>query len=484
MCENLAKVDALGRFKGFNQVQNCEIITTNLFMIISFSASNFRSFHGEQTLNLVASKRLGSTHQDHLVAIPGVDEAVLRTAVLYGANGAGKSNLFRAIAFTKSTALRARKKNTGTKRESFRLCDAPQEPSAFDLQFVTGGKVYRFGFEADDERILKEWLAEVKGEKLTPLYERVTQPDGEVVVELGAVSNASAKLKALATVGGPQNVSFLATVRANLEAEDCGVELGTVIKWFEHALQLVSPDSTVAALGPMLADNAEFAVFAGDFLKNASTGVEHLHVDKKEITEEQLRAILPDEMVSEVLKDLEENQSSCIQMGEDSELLIERTKEHHFYQITIQAAHQRGDGKAVSFKLSEESDGTKRLLHLMPALHALQKQDVVFVIDEIDRSMHPMLVWKFMEFFLKGCNQGGRQVIVTTHESNLLDLELLRRDEIWFVEKDQNGATSIYPLTDFKVRQDLEIRKHYLQGRFGAVPFLGNLDRLMEGGGK
>ena len=95
-----------------------------------------------------------------------------------------------------------------------------------------------------------------------------------------------------------------------------------------------------------------------------------------------------------------------------------------------------------------------------------------------------MLVWKFLEFFLKGCNQSGRQVIVTTHESNLLDLELLRRDEIWFVEKDQNGATSLYPLTDFKVRQDLEIRKHYLQGRFGAVPFLGNLDRLVEGGGK
>jgi AAA15 family ATPase/GTPase len=453
-------------------------------MIISFSASNFRSFHGEQTLNLVASKRLGSTHQDHLVAIPGVDEAVLKTAVLYGANGAGKSNLFRALSYTKSTALRARKKNTGTKRESFRLGDAPQEPSTFDLQFVAGGRVYRFGFEADDDRILKEWLAEVKGEKLTSIYERVTQPDGEVVVELGSVSNASPKLKALATVGGPQNASFLATVRANLEAEDYGDELQSTIKWFHLSLQLVAPDSTVKSLGSMLAHREDFATFAGEFLKRASTGVDHLQVEQKEISEEQLRSILPEKQVSEVLKDLEENEFVTITLDEGSELLIERTEEHHFYQITIQAAHQRGDGKAVSFKLSEESDGTKRLLHLMPALHALQNQDVVFFIDEIDRSMHPMLVWKFLEFFLKGCNQSGRQVIVTTHESNLLDLELLRRDEIWFVEKNQAGATNLYPLTDFKVRQDLEIRKHYLQGRFGAVPFLGNLDRLVEGGGK
>ncbi len=453
-------------------------------MITSFSASNFRSLQGEQTLNLVASKRLGSAHADHLVPIPGVDESVLKMAVLYGANGAGKSNLFRALAFTKSVALQARKKNTGTKRESFRLGDAHAELSSFDLQFIAGEKVYRFGFTVDDERIIEEWLAEVKGEKLTPLYERTTQADGEVAVELGSGANSSTKLRAIATVGGPQNVSFLATIRANLKVEDYGVEIDAVIKWFELALKLVTPDSTVAALGPLLADSEEFAAFAGDFLKQASTGVEHLQVEKKEISEEQLRSILSEEVVTGMLKDLEENQSTYIRMGEESELLIERAKEDHFYQITIQATHQREDGKVIAFNLAEESDGTKRLLHLIPALHYLQKQDAVFVIDEIDRSMHPMLVWKFLEFFLKDCNQGRRQVIVTTHESNLLDLELLRRDEIWFVEKNQNGASSLYPLTDFKVRQDLEIRKHYLQGRFGAVPFLGNLDRLVEGGVK
>jgi uncharacterized protein len=115
----------------------------------------------------------------------------------------------------------------------------------------------------------------------------------------------------------------------------------------------------------------------------------------------------------------------------------------------------------------------------MPALHPTAFTGTVHVIDEIDRSLHPILVKEFLEFFLKSSPGEYRQVIVTTHESNLLDQDLLRRDEIWFAEKDSTGATRLYSLLDFKVRNDLEIRKHYLQGRFGAIPFLGNIESLL-----
>jgi AAA15 family ATPase/GTPase len=120
----------------------------------------------------------------------------------------------------------------------------------------------------------------------------------------------------------------------------------------------------------------------------------------------------------------------------------------------------------------------------MPALNQLRTGSGVCVIDEIDRSLHPMLVREFLDFFLRSCTERGRQIVVTTHESSLLDLGLLRRDEIWFAEKDQDGATRLYSLLDFKVRKDLEIRKHYLQGRFGAVPFLSNLENLLEPAGE
>jgi hypothetical protein len=153
----------------------------------------------------------------------------------------------------------------------------------------------------------------------------------------------------------------------------------------------------------------------------------------------------------------------------------------HFYRISIQAAHEQQAGKAVRLELAEESDGTRRLLNLVPLLHSPRAAGVYF-IDEIDRSLHPMLVREFLGSFLGG--GGFRQIIVTTHETNLLDQDLLRRDEIWFAEKDQSAATRLYSLLDFKVRNDLDIRKGYLQGRFGAIPFLGGVEHLLPKAGQ
>lgn len=165
-------------------------------------------------------------------------------------------------------------------------------------------------------------------------------------------------------------------------------------------------------------------------------------------------------------------------MPNGDSLIIEKTSENHFYKLSVQASHKAEGGTYFQLDISEESDGTRRLLDFIPALHRLQNESGVYFIDEIDRSMHPMLVWKFLDFFLRSCNKVPSQIIVTTHESNLLDLDLVRRDEIWFAEKDGELETRLYSLMDFKVRTDLEIRKNYLNGRFGAVPFLGDFKKL------
>jgi AAA15 family ATPase/GTPase len=455
-------------------------------MIISFSVSNFRSFSSEETFSLVASNRLSGSHDSHTLPIPGSREKVLRTAVLYGANGAGKSNLFKALQYLKSVALRPREKNSGTGREVFRFNGRADEPSSFDLQFVAEDKLYRFGFKVNDHRIIEEWLVRVDGGREKTLYERVTDESGKVTIELQDDKNAGEKLRALATVGGPQNQSFLATISVLLDSADYSDELGSILSWFEDSLKLIGPSTRFHSLGRLLVYNSSFNQFAGDFLRSSSTGVDHLEVQKSEITEDELRGLIPEDMVSQVLKDVSENDDNVaiVRMGEGKELLVEGGKENHFYLIRIQAAHEHLSGKAISLELSEESDGTRRLLNLMPALHHLKTRSAVYFIDEIDRSLHPILVWKFLDFFLKSCVDGHRQIIVTTHESNLLDLDLLRRDEIWFAEKNQESATRLYSLADFRVRKDLEVRKHYLQGRFGAVPFLGDLDRLLEKQGK
>lgn len=449
-------------------------------MIASFSVSNFRSFKDEETLSLVAVNRLAGTHEDHAVPIPDTQEKILRTAVIYGANGAGKSNIFKAFQYLRTVALRPREKNTGTGREAFRFNGSPEEPSIFDLQFLTGNKLYRFGFKATDQRITEEWLVQVDGNREKAIYERITDKDGKVTIESSGLRSAGERLKALATVGGPQNQSFLATVMITLEASDYGEELGQIIKWFKDDLNLVAPDTSFGWLQPWLTYDTDFNKFAGDFLRSASTGVDHLEAIKTEITAEELRKLIPENVLAEILEDISKsgNDAYMIRLGE-TEVLIEKEDKMRFYRVAIHAAHEHIPGKVVSLDLAEESDGTQRLLDLIPALYEAKKNPSVYFIDEIDRSLHPILIKEFLEYFLNSC-KSEQQIIVTTHESNLLDLDLLRRDEIWFAEKDEKGATRLYSLSDFKIRKDLEIRKHYLQGRFGAVPFLGDLDRLLD----
>ena len=349
------------------------------------------------------------------------------------------------------------------------------------MQFIAGNKLYRFGFKADDCRITEEWLAEVINEREKTLYERITARDGQVTVSAPGLKGIGEKISALTTVGGPPNQSFLATVNLTLNESDYGEDLGCVLNWFKEDLQLIGPDAPFGRLGQYFAENPDCREFAGSFLKSVSTGIDHLQITKKELTEDDVRSLLPERLASQMLKGASEDPEgrSLLHLPDGSELLIERGGENHYYRISVRAAHEGQGGTIVPFELSDESDGTRRLLNLMPALHRLHTDATVYFIDEIDRSLHPNLVWEFINFFLKSSNNTRAQVIVTTHESNLLDLELLRRDEIWFAEKDPLSATRLYGLTDFNVRKDLEIRKHYLSGRFGAVPFLGDVERLL-----
>ncbi|WP_338769732.1 AAA family ATPase [Massilia sp. METH4] len=449
-------------------------------MIISFSVENFRSFSEEQTFSLVASPRISGAHPNHAVAIPNSKESVLSASVLYGANGAGKSNLFKALRFLKNSVLSTRKKGSGTGREPFLFSDSPNPRSSFDLQFIARDKVYRFGITIDDAKVAEEWLVKVSNGRERVIYERITADDGTVTIESPGLKDK--RLHALATVGGLPNQTFLATVNATLEEASFGSDLAAVLGWFKNSLRLIAPTESYQALGHHFSEDVDFLEFAGEYLRASSTGIDSLEVEKKEISWDELSRLLPKEKVTKLIDDLNEDERgmALIRLGEGNEVVLERSSESHFYKITVNAIHKHSHDQRISLHLAQESDGTRRLLNLLPALRHVRTSDAVYFIDEIDRSMHPILVWKFLEFFLKSCEGAHRQIIVTTHESNLLDLELLRRDEIWFAEKDGSGATHLHSLADFKVRKDLEIRKHYLQGRFGGIPYLANLDRLVE----
>ena len=433
-------------------------------MIVSFSVSNFRSFSNEEIFSLVASNRSKGAHEDHCVPIPNSEEKVLRAGVLYGANGAGKSNLFKALQYLRGVALETRPKKSGTGRQFFWVGGADQ-PSGFDLQFIAGGNLFRFGIKIDEERIVEEWLSKVTDGNERTLYERLTDSSGKVTLDVSSWQDANEKIKALATVGGPENQSFLATVFANLSPADVGNELGDVINWFNHGLTLVAPEMFFKNLGAYLDQDSRFRDFAGSRLRAASTGVDRLEVLKNRVSKEELARATGLSQLH--IDQMDENgfgqlpgPTAIVRDGEKYDL------------ITIWATHQKHLAP-----LHEESDGTLRYLQLLPTLYEMQNRNMVLVVDEIERSLHPLLVHEFIQDFLKTCQGSSSQILFTTHESNLLDLNLLRRDEIWFAEKDQEGASHLYSLEDFKPREG-DVRQHYLQGRYGAVPFLGDFDRL------
>lgn len=453
-------------------------------MILSFTVSNYRSFRQEQTLSMVASHRQPD-HKQHLVPVERLGQSLLPVAVLYGANGSGKSNLTKALRLVQRLVMDGTQPGKSTGREPFLFGGGggPDEPSAFELRFLARDQVFSYGFKITDKTIHEEWLDLLTTEtRKVNLFERVTGQDGAVTIEAGdGLTDGDLgnhlKVAALAKVGVRANQLFLAGVRETLEAGTYGPLMEAIFGWFE-ALVVIPPDASFGGLAEWVAKDTKFAEFAGEFLKDAATGVDRLHVVTTDIKD--TAAGIPSEFLKKFMEDTKPGEVRMMSLGALGDVIAERGEGSKLRLRTLQAEHAAGDGKPVRLPLREESDGTQRLTHLLPALFQLRQHCRVFVIDEIDRSLHPLLSRKFIEFFLSACKGHGSQLVLTTHESNLMDLDLLRRDEFWFSEKDEGGGTRVYSLSDFKVRTDLKIDKGYLYGRFGAIPFLGNLDRLIQ----
>jgi AAA15 family ATPase/GTPase len=444
-------------------------------MLLSFSVANFRSFYDEQTLSMVASARQPD-HPEHLSPIMNDDNKALPLAVLYGANGAGKSNLVKALRFLKTLVMKGAEPKKPIGRRPFVLNEkAADEPTEFRIQFQENGRVYAFGVKVNDRWILEEWLSIVQHGRDIPVYERVTRDDEEVVVEPGPVLLESKwgmheKTLALTKVGSLPNQLFLSTVAKTLKSGDQGPILSDVLKWFTDRLVIILPDASFADLPGLLSKDTSFTKFAGDFLRSVATGVDGLIVETEDV-EESLLAGQSDKM-RELASNLSEGETHVITLNGGHQLVIEKREGTKLRIRKMKSQHLTSDGTTIVLPFSEESDGTQRLTHLLPALHfTTHDAPAVFVVDEIDRSLHPLLAKGFVRAFLSACVSRGSQLIFTTHELAFMDLELLRRDEIWFAAKNlPEGSTELYSLADYKVRTDLKIDKAYLQGRFEAIP--------------
>ncbi len=428
-------------------------------MLIEFSVGNYKSFKNVVAFSMVAAnitakeKKLNDTN----AFIAKGKLKLLKSAVLYGANASGKSNLIKAISFMKYLVLNSSRETIAEEPieiDNFRLNTATEKkPSYFEIVFVMDDIQYRYGFEILHGVIEAEWLYRTKQRKIL-LFERDKQE-----ISLSTAFKEGRQF----TKNTRENVLFLSVV-----AQWNGEIAQSIVKWFRKIGIISGLDDmgyqrfTIKQI--MESSNIKKKII--DFVCRLDTGISGIDAKTIELAEDQLPQNMPLELKRLFLS------------GEVFTVITTHPKydEH---------GNQSGMAK---FDLKEnESEGTQKIFSMAgPIMDSLQKGRI-FVVDELDARFHPLITREIVKLFNSPTtNPHNAQLIFATHDTNLLSNKFFRRDQIWFTEKDRYGATDLYSLVEFKmkggkVRNDASFEKDYILGRYGAIPFIGDLADLLGG---
>jgi AAA15 family ATPase/GTPase len=448
-------------------------------MLIRFFVENFLSFNQEVEFSMVAGKTEVLPH--HVIKGEGRNDVnVLKTGVIYGANASGKSNLIKAMNFAKKFITETSRAGTPISRNYFKLNPANEEkPSKFQFDFKIKDKIYTYGFEIDNQWVKEEWLYEIGKTKDKPIFNRQTNTETEINVTFGQVKfkNKEEELFAHFTGRGtPANRLFLTEIKErNLSSIKV---LNEVFEWFDDNLIILPPTFRYESIALNIIDNPHFNEFFLNILTLMNTGIDGLFL--QQIDFEKDIVDIPKHTKEEFLQNLPNHYKGYLNVGypHQSRYIVTKVNNEIFTHQLMTKHKVRNSVDNILFKTEDESDGTQRLFDIIPLLIDIVNEKKTYIIDELDRSLHPNLTRSILELFLESSKGVHSQLIVTTHEASLLDLKLLRKDEIWFTEKNEDGESKVYSLEEFHPRYDKEIRKGYLQGRFGAIPFIGNVKDL------
>ena len=421
-------------------------------MLIQFTVENFLSIRDKVYLSLEPSK--DSEHLENLITKG--DYKAVTSAAIYGANASGKTSLFKAI-----TVALIMLRNSNNIQVTDRLpvipfkfdSESKNKPTSFEFTFIASDdKKYIYGFSATAEKIVEEYLYCYNSAKPTLIF------DLREAEEPKYNRAYKGKLETAYQMNTP-NKLFLATATTwNVECTKIPFEwLAEYIDTFTEVMDL----SGVAIEKYRTDENRQYIYFTKDLLKQADINISSIEVDAKEVVG---GAVLPIQIMV---------QGKMIPPNEGKRYEVEITTGH-----TI--VDENGTQKEYSLKLQEESLGTQLLFFYGPLLKDAFEKGKTLILDEIDKSMHPSLVKFIMNLFRDpDINKAGAQLIVTTHETGILTLDMFRRDQIYFTEKDsRTGVTDLYSLDEFSVRKTENIEKGYLMGRYGAIPFLQNEEVL------
>jgi len=425
-------------------------------MIEEFSFGNFWSFKDMQTLNMTAAKiKSKNSRLDQVNLLPvGEDLNLLKSKAIYGANASGKSNVIKAlVTFIRIINESVKNDKVLEMIESFQLStESANQPSFFQLIFRLDGIRYRYGFEADYEMIKSEWLFSTPKSREQTLFIR---EDDQIIAINGKHFEEAQKSIDLSGADGQifrSNSLFLSSL-ASFGFGKVSKRIINSISSISVVSGLVHPGAYGLA-GDFLDDSVK-KHFILNFLKKADLGIEDINAVK--LKGESFHEALPEDARQE--------------FGKHKIIISNRTK----YDENLKAV-----GSSEFAFAAQESEGTRKMFELSPFIYAALKQGTPLIIDEFDARFHPLLTKKIVEMFNSAGNKSS-QLIFITHDTNLLSADLLRRDQIDFVEKDKYGASHLYTLVEIKgVRNDASFEKDYIQGKYGAIPFLGDFTNLSD----
>lgn len=439
-------------------------------MIIRVVAENFKSFEERSELCFLASGEI-LDHADHVVRSAGVD--VLRLGAIYGANAAGKSNILDLFSFIYETI------EGGVIRKKYENCfcrtkgENELRESSFEVQFTCGERAFSYGFVAilSKLEIKEEWLYELvadgDGHKL--IYERKS---GGIIMkgdDLFLSDIEEGKLKTyIDDFAGDTKRVFIKEINTNKKIGKDS-ELWIVREVYQTIVEDIKINN-VPDIRPLTLEMSMEAV--SDLISTFDTGV--TKVQWRDCELDELRQAFPEGLVIRALKQLEddsmEGRKATVVFRSRNDLVL--LSVHHDMVKCRTLLLKHGDSP-YDFSFKDESDGTRRIFELLGIL--LNNDDrKIFIIDELDRSLHPMLTKMFVKLFVRLNPRKSSQLIFTTHEPSLMDEKLLRHDEIWFVERDKNNVSKLYSLDGFALDPKRNISLDYLDGRYGAIPCLKN----------
>lgn len=445
-------------------------------MLQQFTVQNFLSFRNREVLNMQPGR--GSRKKEHKVE-PVKGEWILKTAALFGPNAAGKSNFVEALDLAKRLVLVGTPAETPIEYRPFRLCaESRRSDTTFTFTILAEGKKYEYGFSYNAEQISHEWLYLLTRKTKYTVFERFTEKQEFQLNQLLRLNPKEEERQFLTffAKATPARQLFLhEVISRNLGDNVSNIEdLNAVKDWFIDTLKVLFPGTPYKQGGMLKAVNDEnLKEGFAELLRYFDTGIEG--VDLKDVEFDKLG--IPQDLYQLIKADLSKSTKAeafgSLSFGNNLFLIT------YYGQIQakkLTTRHKCMDDEEIEyFSLVDESDGTQHIFDYIPLILDLIQGDKVFVIDEMERSLHPALMRKLMELFFKYSNGICTQLIFTTHESTLMDQELLRRDEIWLMEKSKDGVSSFERLDEkFSLRFDKELERSYLKGLFGGVPKFGS----------